>query len=60
MRASRLTDALTTGLFAAAFLVGIHAQAQTTISNIDDSSAWFHSGTSTPNFIGNANLSWMT
>lgn len=33
--------------------------AQTAISDIDDSSAWFQPGTSTANFSGGANLSWM-
>jgi hypothetical protein len=41
-------------------LLAIPASAQTTISNIDDSNAWFQPGTSTPNFFGNANLSSMT
>ena len=46
-------------IFVAITFITIPTIAQTAISNIDDSNAWFQPGTSTPNFFGNANLSWM-
>ncbi|PYP92671.1 MAG: hypothetical protein DMG65_03190 [Candidatus Angelobacter sp. Gp1-AA117] len=58
MRLLRAPFNLLSILIATTFLT-IPAMAQTTISNIDDSSAWLQPGTSTPNFFGNANLSWM-
>jgi hypothetical protein len=58
-RRSVFSFVLIGGVFSAALLIGIPAPAQTTIGNIDDSSAWFQPGTSVPNFSGNANLSWM-